>query len=570
MPIWAVARPGRPKAGTTRLAGAPGLCYAKRLEGRRKAATRFGERGMKLKSLMLAGACLLGCATPAAAETLGQAIADAYRNNPQLEAQRAQLRALDETVIQASSPYRLRSSVVGSIRYQEQTQRDVFFDDLVTNRNRALGTSLTASQILFNGGRTAAQVSAAEAGVLSGRERLREVENFILFEVVDSYVSTRRDQELVGIQQRSVQSFERQVRQARERERGGDLTRTDIAQAEAQLGIVRAQLEQTLANLERSRARFAAVVGRNPGVLEPEPALPGIPVSIDMAYRIAESESPTLWQAILNERAGRARIAAERAERNPILTADAAIGINNNNAIGFNGLERGASASATLTIPLLTAGVVASRVREAIANQQALAFTVEATRRGVDAQVLNAWNQSAASGQQLTIANEAVAAAERALTGVRRGFEEGFRSNFEVLDSEQRLLNAQIIAANARYQRYSAQATLLTYLGRLEAAAVDQAVAVYDEEANLKKQKRTLIDPFQPIVEPLDKLARAEDDSRPAPVIAPAPDPSVRPATTPPPAPPLGTALPVDPANPRPALPDPKAPPPANRAPTGG
>lgn len=522
-------------------------------------------RRMKIKFSMLVGACLLPCATPAAADTLGQAIADAYRNNPQLESQRAQLRSLDENVIQASSPYRLRSSVVGSVRYQEQVQRDVFFDDLVTNRNRALGASLTASQILFNGGRTAASVSAAEAGVLSGRERLREVENFILFEVIDAYVSVRRDQELIAIQRRSVQSYSYQVDQARARERGGDLTRTDIAQAEAQLGIIQTQLAQAEANLERNRARFAAAVGRNPGVLEPEPQLPGVPQSVDLAFRIAEAESPTLWQAILNERAGRARIAAERAERNPVLTADAAIGINNPNSIGFGGLERGASASATLTIPLLTGGVVASRVRQAIANQQALGFTVEATRRGVDAQVQNAWNQSVSSSEQLAIAERAVQAAEQALTGVRRGFQEGFRSNFEVLDSEQRLLNAQIIVANARYQRYSSQANLLTYLGRLEAAALDQAVAVYDKEENLRRQKRKQIDPFQPIVEPLDKLARAEDDSRPAPVIAPAPDPRVRQATTPPPARPLGNALPVDPANPRPALPPAKAPPPVSR-----
>lgn len=537
---------------------------------------------MKIRHAMLAGACLgLGLASPGAAkkagrqvapaapaaqvapaatDTLGQAIADAYRNNPQLEAQRAQLRALDETVIQASSPYRLRSSVVGSIRYQEQVQRDVFFDDLVTNRNRALGASLTASQILFNGGRTAAQVDAAEAGVLSGRERLREVENFILFEVVDSYVSVLRDQALIAIQRRSVQSYQYQVDQARARERGGDLTRTDIAQAEAQLRIIQTQLRQAEANLERSRARFAAVVGRNPGTLAPPPPLPGVPASIDMAFRVAESESPTLWQAILNERAGRARISAERAERNPILSADAAIGINNPNSIGFGGLERGASASATLTVPLLTAGVVASRVRQAIANQQALAFNVEATRRGVDSQVQNSWNQSVSSSEQLVIATEAVQAAEQALTGVRRGFQEGFRSNFEVLDSEQRLLNAQIIVANAAYQRYSSQANLLTYLGRLEAAAIDQAVAVYDAAENLRRQKRKQIDPFQPIVAPLDRLARAEDDSRPAPVVEPAPSPVVRPAQTPPPQRPLGTGLPVDPANPRPALPPEEAP----------
>jgi outer membrane protein len=497
-------------------------------------------------------------------DTLDRAIADAYRNNPQLEAQRAQLRALDETVIQASAPYRLQSSVGASIRYQEQVQRDVIFEDLVTNRARATGISLSASQILFNGGRTAARVSAAEASVLSGRERLREVENFIIQEVIDSYISVLRDQRIVEIQRRSTQSYQRQVDQARARERGGDLTRTDIAQAEAQLGIIQTQLAQAEANLERSRARFAAAVGRNPGQLQPPPPLPGIPSSIDMAFRLAEAESPTLWQAILNERAGRAQIAAERAERNPILSADASIGLNDPSGIGFNNLRRGASAAATLTIPLLTGGLIDSRVRQALANQQSLAFNVEATRRGVASQIQNAWNQAVSSGEQLAIGQAASQAAETALEGVRRSFQEGFRSNFEVLDSEQRLLNAQIIVANAEYQRYASQANLLTYVGRLQAAALS-AVEPYDMAENLKRQKGKQIDPFQLFVRPLDQLAQAPDDPREAPMLPITANPTFRRAETPPPSRPLGRALPVDPARPRPALPDQDAPTPAQK-----
>lgn len=498
-------------------------------------------------------------------ETLAEAIADAYRYNPQLEAQRAQLRAIDESVIQASSPYRLRSSVVGTIRYQEQVQRQIFFNDLVTNRNRATGASLTAQQILFNGGRTAAQVSAAEADVLSARERLREVESFILFEVVDAYASVLRDQTLIAIQRRSVDSYQRQVDQARARERAGDLTLTDINQAEAQLGLVQAQLAQGEANLQRSRARFAAAVGRNPGNLTPAPLLPGIPASIDLAFRGAEQESPTLWQSILNERAGRARVAAERAERNPVLSAEAAIGINDPTGIGFDNLRRGASALATLTVPLLTGGVVDSRVRQALANQQALAFTVEATRRGVNSQVQQAWNQTISSGEQQVIGLRSVEAAARALEGVRRGFQEGFRSNFEVLDSEQRLLNAQQLVANAEYQRYSSQATLLTYIGRLETALLNPAAATYDPERNLKKQKSMQIDPFQPFVQVLDKLARAPDDPKDPPKVPVAGPPALQAPTAPLPSRPLGTGLPLanDPA--ALALPPEDAAPPSTR-----
>ncbi|MEH3106959.1 MAG: TolC family outer membrane protein [Sphingomonas fennica] len=482
---------------------------------------------------------------PAPTETLGQAIADAYANNPRLQAQRAQLRAIDENVIQASSPYRLNVGLIGTLAYQEQAVQA--FGEVGRVRNRNFGASLTASQILLNGGRTAAQVSAAEADVLSGRERLRELENFILLEVIDSYVAVRRDTEIVGIQERSLASYGRQVEQARARERGGDLTRTDIAQAQAQYEIIRAQLAQARASLEQSRARFSVAVGRTPGVLAPEPDLPGVPISITQAYDIAEEESPTLWQAILNRRAGGERIAAQRAERRPQLSAEGRFGYRTIDTLDTGDLRRDIAGGVTLSLPLVAQGLIGSRIRQAIADEQRLGFIVEDTRRQVDQQVLTGWNQSVTAREQLLAGTSGVEAAEAALTGVRRGFAEGFRSNFEVLDSEQRLLNAQIILANARYARYAGQASLLAYLGRLDAAALQEATRSYDEEAYLRLQRSRQFRLLQIPLQAIDRVQKPGRDSRPAPVIPVAADTTVRPATTPPLEGPLGRAIPLGP-----------------------
>lgn len=520
----------------------------------------------RITSWALAGAALCGLSAAARADTLGQAIADAYRNNPRLQAQRAQLRAVDEQVIQAAAPYRLNASVVAQLDYQSQQRRD-FFDEFATLKSRSLSATIAASQIISNGGRTAAQVSAAEASVLSGREQLRQAENEILLEVVDSYVSVRRDQEIVGIQQRSVDSYERQAQQAVARERGGDLTRTDIAQAQAQLEIVRAQVAAAQAQLQQSRARYAAAVGREPGMLEPEPALPGMPISLDYAYRVAEAESPILWQAILNERASAAQVARERAERNPVLSVSGNIGIANPSSYATRDLGKAFSGVATLTIPLLTAGVVDSRVRAAIAVRQQQQFLIEATRRDVIVQVLSSWNRSIAARDQLTFGEAAVRAAEQALLGVRRGFQEGFRSNFEVLDSEQRLLNAQIIVASARYNRYAGQAVLLAFLGRLEAAAIDQAVPVYDAEENLERQRGRQFGPFQVLLKPIDQIQTPGTRIRPVPEVAPAVNTAVAPAATPAPEGALGTILPIGPAQPSPLSTPASAPPPTRTAP---
>lgn len=500
--------------------------------------------------------------TPATTETLGQAIADAYRNNPQLEAQRAELRAIDEQVIQAASPYRLSAGITGTFAYDEQRQRDLL-GDFEQLDNRRMGVTISASQILLNGGRTAAGVSAAEAGVFSARERLRELENFILLEVVDAYASVRRDTALIAIQQRSVDSYSRQVQQAQARERAGDLTRTDIAQASAQLEIVRTQLIQAQANLQASRSRFAAAVGRNPGTLAPEPTLPGIPGSLELAYRVASGESPTLWQAVFNERVARARIVAERTERNPILSVSGNYGYVSPNSYATRDMGRAISGVATVTMPLIAQGVIGSRIRAAIAGQQQAEFLLEATRRAVDQQVLTSWNQTIASGNQVLAGERAVTAAESALEGVRRGFAEGFRSNFEVLDSEQRLLNAQLILASSAYNRYVNQANLLAYIGRLQASLIVQAVPVYDPSANLRQQRAKQFGPLQTVLEPIDKLFRNIESNRShrAPILPAATDTSVRLNAVSVPDGSLGTVLPVDPTG-RPPLPNPETLPP--------
>ena len=199
---------------------------------------------------VLGVASILLCATaPVRAETLVDAIVDAYRNSPQLQAQRAQLRALDESVIQAGAPYRLSVGITATIGYNDRLQRSAIDPGFAQFQQRSMGTSLSVGQLLSSGGRTAAQLSAAEADVLAGRERLRQAENEILYQVVDAYMAVLRDGELADIQARSVASYERQVAQARAREAEGDLTRTDIAQADKMMVVMNGYDTSVVASL---------------------------------------------------------------------------------------------------------------------------------------------------------------------------------------------------------------------------------------------------------------------------------------------------------------------------------
>ena len=155
------------------------------------------------------------------------------------------------------------------------------------------------------------------------------------------------------------------------------------------------------------------------------------------------------------------------------------------------------------------------------------------------------WNQAVAGGEQMAAGQLATEAAESALTGVQRGFAEGFRSNFEVLDSEQRLLTAQLVFVNATYGAYAAEARLLATLGRLQAAAIDQAVPTYDPAQNTRRMRAKTFGPFDPILAPIDRAQVPSAAARPAPLLAPATDARIRPAVVQSVPGPLGAALPI-------------------------
>jgi outer membrane protein len=235
------------------------------------------------------------------AETLADAIAMAYESNPTLQAQRATQRALDETYVQARTGWRPTIQIQGTAT---ESERRIPGREAASACNILITTGcspitvgstsavLSISQPLYTGGRVASAVSAAEADILAGRENLRRVENQVLQNVVTAYVDVRRDQAALRIREENVTVLSRQLDESRARFDVGEITRTDVAQSQARYSAAQAQLSQAQAQLAISRANYAAVVGRNPGDLAPEPSLATLlPSDVDQAFTAAEQNN---------------------------------------------------------------------------------------------------------------------------------------------------------------------------------------------------------------------------------------------------------------------------------------
>ena len=479
-------------------------------------------RGRLLAAIFSAGVAG-AVAAPAFAETLSDALAMAYETNPNLLAQRATQRALDENYVQARSGWRPQLSLQGSASYlQTRTPHragggliDTNGDGIPDAVGRGISESnssflgLNFSQPIWTGGRTAAAVSAAEGDILSGRETLRRVESQVMLQVITAYADVRRDQEGVRIRQENVSVLQKQLEESKARFDVGEITRTDVAQSQSRLAAAQALLSSAVAQLAISRASYAAFVGRNPGELAPEPSLAFLlPPNPDEAFSLAEKFSPLLLAQQYAEEASRARVAQARADRMPSVSLRAQYGFTGEAAPFNQGLfTRDFVGTASVTVPLFTGGLTTSRIRQQVERNNTDRIGIETQRRAVLQTVTTAWNQLVASRANIDSTDEAVRAAGVAAEGTRLEQGVGLRTTLDVLNAEQELRNNELSATAAKHDEYVAAANVLAAMGRLEAKDLIPAIQQYDPKHNFRKLRFSL--GYVPWEEPIAVIDRA-------------------------------------------------------------
>jgi outer membrane protein len=458
-------------------------------------------------------AVIAGMSGPAWAETLKDALALAYQTNPTLLAQRANQRALDESIVQARAGLRPQLDVTLSANYSRSDSATLGVTETDTG-----GVSIGLSQTLWSGGRIGHGISAAEAEILAGRENLRDIEQSVLASVIQAYADVLRDGEILAIRQSNLGVLQRQLEEASARFEVGEITRTDVAQSESRLAQSEADLANARAQLSVSRAVYAAVVGQAPGDLAPMPELPGVPTDFDNALDVALVDNPSIRAAGYSLRAAEANVAAAKAEYMPSARLTASYGGSTADLGNLNDIadETRFQAGATISVPLFTGGLNSSRVAQALERANVAQISVEGERRSTLQAVSSAYAQSISARATLQAGEEAVRAATVAAEGVRQEAQVGLRTTLDVLNQELELRNAQITLASARRNEYVAQANLLAAMGRLEGQDLDASMSVYDPVANYDRVRNRGGLPWDGLVETIDRLA--------APPVVPAND----------------------------------------------
>jgi outer membrane protein len=490
------------------------------------------------KTIVLALLTGIG-ATPAAAETLREALIKAYRSNPTITAGRAQLRAADENVPIA------RAGGLPSINATGTYSENVLQANNSFLNPARFGTATTALSIpLYQGGAVRNGVRAAETRVEGGRAQLRGTEANLFTNVVGAYMNVIRDEAIAALNTQNVRVLETNLTASRDRFQVGDVTRTDVAQSEARLALARAQLQSAQAQLISSRENYINFVGDVPGVLEQPPALPNLPASAEVAVQRAIDGNPQIQAARREREAARFDVGVARAARRPRVAAVGQgqyqnfLGSIPSTIVGTtvaNSATNG-TLGLSLNLPIFQGGRPAAQVRQAQALESQAIENATAAERVVIAQARSAFAVFRSSREVIASAEAAVAANRLSLEGVRAENSVGTRTILDILNAEQELLNSQVTLVTARRDSYVAGFALLAAMGDAEARDLNlDGGTLYDPVINYDRVRNRIVDwgsdptptavatttagtPAQDaaVTRPLDPALRSDVDRTPA------------------------------------------------------
>jgi outer membrane protein len=334
------------------------------------------------------------------------------------------------------------------------------------------GFGIGIEQTLFDGFRTDNSVRQAESGVLNARESLRNQEQTTLFEAATAYMNVLRDTAVLNLERNNVEVIEEQLRQVQARRDVGEITRTDVFQAQARLALSQSRASLAESNLRTSMGRYRQVIGVEPRALAPgRPVDHLVPRSVEQALRLSQEEHPAAKAALHAVDVAELQVRITEGELYPTLTL--AGDVAQRFDVQAPGDEQfSASVVARLTVPIYEGGAVYARTRQAKETAGQRRLEADSTLDQVRSAVVSAWGQYEASKAQIAAAEAQVQASETALEGVRNEARVGQRTTLDVLNAQQELLNARVNLVTAQRDRVVASYAVVQAIGRLNYRAL--------------------------------------------------------------------------------------------------
>jgi TolC family type I secretion outer membrane protein len=451
-----------------------------------------------------------GSSGAAQAESLADAIALAYQTNPQILAQRAELKAVNERYIQA------RGAMGPSLALSAQTSQNtstVYAPKSLFNPSTqthygwysSTGVRVNFTQPLNSSGQLSLAVSAAEADILAARQGLQEQQASVLGDVITAYADVVLNRILLTIAEQNIALLKDQAAEIQAKFNLKEATLTDQSQTRARLIAAEIGRERAASTLATSEAHYLAVVGHAPGELEALPELPGLPATAEQAFDAADAYNPTLLVALYTARASHLRVGEAKAGDGFQVTVNGSYGDEPYTNYLRNQHLRSYEATISVNRPLYTAGIHSSRIRQSLETANRDDYKTDDIRRRVVQTVARAWSEMASRRRVLDELQTQLKQEESAFRGSRIEARNGLRQTIDVLNAEQEYQSTKVALFQSFHDEYLTEMGLLLSVGLLNVDLVSPATPVYRPEAPLKT---VLAEARAPWVGPVTMLDR--------------------------------------------------------------
>jgi outer membrane protein len=425
---------------------------------------------------------------PGVPHTLAEALAATYANQPALQAERAKLRATDENVPQALAGWRPTVILSGNGGYGDG--KSVLASGgpgrtLITTRTqRDVGIAqATVTQPIYTGGKQQASINRAKNQVMAERATLINQEQTSFTNVITAYVGVIQAQQLLALNINNEQVLAKQLQATNDRFRVGEITRTDVAQAEAALANATAQRQQAEGSLQTARGTYQQVVGYLPpgDLVEPQPL--ALPAKTEQdATVLASNNNPQVVAALFGDAAAKDAVDVAFAQLLPQVSLQGQM-FEQSQASSRLGETNGYQIVAALSVPIYQGGTEYSAVRQAKQAAQQTTKQVADARRTAVQNTVQAWETLASQKAAADSQREAIRANEIALEGVEREAIVGSRTTLDVLNAQQALLSSRVTLVQNLASVVTASYAVASAIGRLTARDLHLPVPLYDETA---------------------------------------------------------------------------------------
>ena len=421
------------------------------------------------------------------AETLESVLASTYKSNPEINAERQKLRAIDEEETRARSGYRPKLNFNADI-----TSRRVDSDPSQPSdgRRRDGGYTVSLTQPIFRGLRTINSIRKADADIYAGRENLRVVEQTIFLNAVTAYVNVIRDRAVLRLRRNNVSVLTQQKQATLDRFQVGEVTKTDVAQSKARFSGAVSELNFAQANLKASRAVFEEIIGHNPnGLKAPRAIVKYLPRSLKSSIKRGMNEHPRILSATYREMSATHTVHVIRGELLPEINFEGSFQDRFHPATNVDRVST-TTVRGTFKMPLYAGGEITARVRQAKHVVLQRRQDLRTAQRRVRADAIASWGRVVSTKAKMIADMSQVSANRTALDGVREEEKVGQRTVLNVLDAQQELLNSQVTLAITRRDLLVARYSLLAATGRLSVVELGIGTGYYDPKEHYGHVRR--------------------------------------------------------------------------------